>query len=191
MAVVSFYIACPCKMGSRKPIRLPNRISGHVHSFYVDDGPFPFFLFAPVWVEVLLFLGGLVMIILSIAAPIAIIYYALKRISRNRYSKINAEIAVTWNNLRAIIAGWKDCPVALEYSHPQWINAIYNTIDSGRADTVKEAIQLLEDDERHRLLISAQAEAQKVFLKDQKRKQRIKEAEDEFDLLLFLSETSL
>ena len=171
--------------------RLSGRISGYVHTFYVDDGPFPFFLFAPIWVEILLFLSGLFMIVLSIAAPIFIIYRVLKRVSRNRYNKTNTEIAATWNNLRACIAGWNDCPITIEYSHPQWITAIYNTIDSGRADTVNCAIQILEEDEKHRQQINVQAEAQRAFLEEQKRKQRRKETEDDFDLLFWLNEMSL
>jgi len=168
--------------------QLSRRISGYVHSFYVDDGPFPLFLFAPIWVEILLFLGGLIMIILSIAVPIYITNHILKRISKNRYAKTNAEIIATWNELRDCFARLLDCPVTLEYSHPYWITAIYNAIESERANSVAEAIQILEYDEKHRQHINAQAEAQRAFLEEQKHKQRTKTAEDEFELLFWLNE---
>ena len=184
--IVGFLLGIPLGILA---FQLSNRISAHVHLFYVDEGPFPFFLFAPVWVEILLFLGGLIMVVLSFAAPIFIIYYALRRISRKKYCELNAKIADTWTGLRTCINDWKDCPITLEYSHPQWITAIYNTIESERANTVDEAIQLLEEDERHRQAINGQAEAQRVFLEEQKRKRRAKEAEDDFMLLFWLNET--
>ena len=168
--------------------RLSNQISSYVHSFYVDDGPFPFFLFAPLWVEILLFLGGLIMIILSVAVPISVIYCIVKRINRNRYIKTNEEIAATWNKLRASIAGWSECPVTLEYSHPQWITAIYNAINIGRADSVMQAIHILEEDERHRQLMNAQIEAQRAYLEKQNRIQQRSEAIDDLVLLFWLSE---
>lgn len=170
--------------------QLSNRISGYIHSFYVDAGPFPFYLFAPVWVEVLLFTGGLIMIIASIVAPVSAIYYILKRISRNKYQNVSREITAIWDKLHAKIKGWNECPITLQYSHPQWITAIYNTIDTDCAMTVNQAVQALEEDERHRQHINAQIEAQKAHLAEQKRKQQAEDDDNEFELLFWLNETN-
>jgi hypothetical protein len=168
--------------------RLCIRITAYIHTFYVNSGPFPFHLYAPLWVEILLFLGALVMIIVSFFTPVAVMYTIPVLLSSKKHDKVSAEINAEWHNLRAVINGWPDCPVTIEYSHPQWIAAIYNTIDAGRADSIIQAIHVLEAYERHRQLINAQMEVQRAYMEEQKRKQRRKEAEDDFELLFWLNE---
>jgi len=171
--------------------RLSVNIGEHVLSFYDGYEHYPLFFSAPVWVELSLFFGGLLFIILSLISPAIVLICIIEKITRAKYNKITAESNLTWNELNAKIANWNDCPVSLQYSHPQWITAIYNAIDSGRADSVKEAIHVLEEDERHRQLMNAQVEAQRAFQEELGRKRRRKEAEDDFQTLFWINEMNL
>jgi len=171
--------------------RLSIRFGEYVLSFYDGYEYHPAFFSAPVWVELLLFFGGLLFIIISLLAPAVVIICLIHKVTRAKHNKITAEIDSTWNELIARIANWSDCPVTLHYSHPQWITAIYNAVDSGRADSIEEAIHVLEADERHNQFMNAQIEAQRVFQEDLRRKRQKKEAEEDFQMLFWLNEMNI
>lgn len=64
---------------------------------------------------------------------------------QTRYEEIN-------KRLYNYYLGYENCPIGPEYTNPANLQAIYDTIVSGRADTTKEAINILiEDAHRNRM----------------------------------------
>lgn len=64
-------------------------------------------------------------------------------IAINQYSKLSEELS----NHYAVC---ENCPVGIEYTNPSTLLAIKKMIQSGRADTIKEAINVLLDDAHRR-----------------------------------------
>ncbi len=66
--------------------------------------------------------------------------------NKKKYNQYLEEFADVMTELNDYYNAYPNCPVGAEYSNPDIIESILNTIKSGRADTVKESINLLITD---------------------------------------------
>ena len=100
------------------------------------------FAFIPVWALAALLLPG---------GALMIFFYIYTSYSRNknyaincaRYDELTAQLYQHYLN-------YGNCMVSAEYTNPSNLQAILNTIQSGRADTIKEALNILIED-AHRM----------------------------------------
>ena len=91
------------------------------------------------------------MIMLAVIIDGVIIFIRQRKIKKaeNREAEIAAEIADYYSKLEY-------CPVGIEYTDPEIIKMLESTIDEGRADTIKEAINTLKND-AHMLVMESLA----------------------------------
>ena len=66
--------------------------------------------------------------------------------NRKNYAYYQEEYARLSQELYAYYMAYPNCPVGPEFSNPDILEAIISVIQSGRADTVKESINLLLND---------------------------------------------
>ena len=78
------------------------------------------------------------------------ILYAVHKKAYKEDLEYKTELIETINirndDLREYYEAYKNCPVGMEYFCPSTIDKLYNLMKSGRADTIKEAINVYEDD---------------------------------------------
>lgn len=74
-----------------------------------------------------------------------------------RYDELSEELYIHY-------IGYKNCPIGPEYTNPSNLQVIYQTIVSGRADTTKEALNVLVED-AHRKKMEDLAEATAQYAK--------------------------
>lgn len=65
------------------------------------------------------------------------------------------------DELCAHYAAYPNCPVGPEYSNPQILQALRNTLQSGRADTIKECLNLMVADANQRAMENYLADIQR------------------------------
>lgn len=85
----------------------------------------------------LFFLPSLLMILGGILMKVN------NRVKYNRYIKQRDNL---YKVLKDFYATYPDCPVGFEYSNPETLSAIRECILSGRADSIKESLNLLLDE---------------------------------------------
>lgn len=88
-------------------------------------------------VSIIPFLIGQGMIIGYIAYSIS--FGKKHKVTKERFNTVSNELAEHYSNYGV-------CAVGAEYTNPSNLIAILNTIKSGRADTIKEALNVLIDD---------------------------------------------
>lgn len=100
--------------------------------------------------------------ILIFIGAIALWIYDLK--NNNRRYKEHEEkrkekaknIGQLENEIIAYYEAYENCPIAYEYSYPPALNSIISMISVGRADTVKEAINCMIEDEHNAEMLRLQ-----------------------------------
>ena len=92
-------------------------------------------------------------------ACVALLIYIYKR--RNRIcNEGNQRIQVLSAEIRELIEEWPECPIIWpNYTHPLWVDKIYQYIENGRADTVQQAVNLIETDRQHKESMAAHERA--------------------------------
>ena len=79
---------------------------------------------------------------------LSLVGYILIRIKLKKTNKANIELRDALNReITDYYNAYVNCPIGIEFSRPQDISMIMNTIRSGRADTISAAINIILDDE--------------------------------------------
>ncbi len=82
--------------------------------------------------------------IFSVPGMLMIIGGILMKINnRKKYKKAVQDYNEASAEINNIYASYTNCPVGMEYCNPNVLHIILNILESGRADTVKEAVNLL------------------------------------------------
>lgn len=89
------------------------------------------------------FLPGIIMILFFIRHSKN--YDKAKASCFKKYSELSSEL---FNHYLK----YKNCPIGVEYSNPDFLCFLLEKIYSGRADTIKEALNLVVDDSKYRAL---------------------------------------
>ena len=82
--------------------------------------------------------------------------------NKKKYNQYLNEFADVMNELSDYYNAYPNCPVGAEYANPDIIECILGAIKSGRADTVKESINLLISD-AERAELNARMEAIETY----------------------------
>ena len=72
----------------------------------------------------------------------------IKRIQRERETK-QARLQVVAEDVVSYYNNYGPCPLGIEFTDPKSLETIYEVIRSGRADSLKEAINILANDEHN------------------------------------------
>ncbi|MBE7058317.1 MAG: zinc ribbon domain-containing protein [Ruminococcaceae bacterium] len=65
------------------------------------------------------------------------------------------------NDLSNHYLKYKNCPIGIEYSNPEFLQFLLEKIYSGRADTIKEALNIVVDESKYRILSEKLSEIQR------------------------------
>ncbi len=65
--------------------------------------------------------------------------------NRTKYSKYTKELSETVGQIQDLYSSYPNCPVGINFIYPNVLAQLIETIQSGRADTIKEAINLYLD----------------------------------------------
>lgn len=106
--------------------------------------------------SMLIIIGGIVLAIIDNSND----YKRWKKFDSQK-DQVEAKAEKLFNELKRYHADYPDCPVSFEYSYPPTIEEVISLISSGRADSLKEAIQCMIDDEYKEKMLGLQAEAAK------------------------------
>lgn len=96
---------------------------------------------APMWLCGIVFFGGLTMIIMFIITSVVRANNYSRALSR--YEALSAELM---DHYSAYLASRGHCLVSPEYTNPHNLAEILNVIRSGRADTIRDAVNILVED---------------------------------------------
>jgi hypothetical protein len=76
--------------------------------------------------------------------------------SKKNKKRLEAQISEIQGALTPYYRAYMDCPVAFEYSSPAYLAELIRLMESGRADSIKEAINIAIDDNHKRNLLNMQ-----------------------------------
>lgn len=94
---------------------------------------------------------------------VSLILYRLKKMEQRKEAldELEDERNVLSSKIQNLYDTYPNCPVGFEYCKPDILNTLYVYIKQGRAETIKEAINLLASEEHN-------AEMRKIALETQK-----------------------
>jgi hypothetical protein len=96
-----------------------------------------------------------VLFLVILPAAYLIVFFVLKKAKLKRYRK---ELEICEIDLKQIYNRYGSCPVGYKYAMPDIVEEIENMIMDGRADSVKEAINLIISDKNSEKLLNYQEE---------------------------------
>ena len=94
--------------------------------------------------------------IIVFVATIFIIIYLNKKYIQNAQVKLGKKIEAAVAEIEAHYNNWPECPVPLVYSTPMAISQIYTVVESGRAYSIKEAINIAIHDGQAQKFVDSQ-----------------------------------
>lgn len=100
---------------------------------------------------------SIIFAVLSIATMI-VIAVAANRSYKKKIDFKRARISELDQELRAHYKAYGDCPIGYEYTDPHVIKTLYKLVESGRCDTIKEALNMTEDETHKEFLRKAAAQ---------------------------------
>lgn len=71
-----------------------------------------------------------------------------KRQNEEKINEIDIKLTQVDEEVNKYYTNYENCPVGIQYTNMYDLNIIYETLLSGRADTIKEAINIIIDDSR-------------------------------------------
>lgn len=83
---------------------------------------------------------------LGIGGALMGVFVSLKKKRRNRMVEYTEKYYELSDELYQYYCGYENCPIGPEYTNPSNLAVVQRTIVSGRADTIKEALNLLVED---------------------------------------------
>ena len=102
-------------------------------------------------------------IVSALLAVIAIVVMIVIAVAANRSRKKKddlkrARLSELDKELKDHYKAYGDCPIGYEYSDPHVIKTLYKLVESGRCDTIKEALNMAEDETHKECLRTAAAQ---------------------------------
>ena len=120
-------------------------------------------------------IGATIKYVSIIVPAIAVFAFVTSFLSYKKHSGIINESEDKMDRLIDAIVDWYNeypqCPLGVEYCHPDILNTIYNLIRQGRAETIKEALNVFISDSHNAAMMRIAEETK--FLADQSYKAMI------------------